>query len=143
VSRPKRSLIPTPSEWRVVRPIKEIADFIRERLGKRVEEVSDYRIAKFFSIIEDYVNERTMKSTALAEIVKIIDREFGLSSDEERERMNASVIDLLDELHRRKKEEPIRTYRLVRDLRTLLIQLVRGNLTVEFVPPSSEAMRKG
>lgn len=143
MSRPKRSLIPTPSEWRVVRPIKEIADFIRERLGKRVEEVSDYRIAKFFSIIEDYVNERTMKSTALAEIVKIIDREFGLSSDEERERMNASVIDLLDELHRRKKEEPIRTYRLVRDLRTLLIQLVRGNLTVEFVPPSSEAMRKG
>jgi len=143
VSRPKRSLIPTPSEWRVVRPIKEIADFIRERLGKRVEEVSDYRIAKFFSIIEDYVNERTMKSTALAEIVKIIDREFGLSSDEERERMNASVIDVLDELHRRKKEEPIRTYRLVRDLRTLLIQLVRGNLTVEFVPPSSEAMRKG
>jgi hypothetical protein len=143
VSRPKRSLIPTPSEWRVVRPIKEIADFIRERLGKRVEEVSDYRIAKFFSIIEDYVNERTMKSTALAEIVKIIDREFGLSSDEEKERMNASVIDLLDELHRRKKEEPIRTYRLVRDLRTLLIQLVRGNLTVEFVPPSSEAMRKG
>lgn len=143
MSRPKRSLIPTPSEWRVVRPIKEIADFIRERLGKRVEEVSDYRIAKFFSIIEDYVNERTMKSTALAEIVKIIDREFGLSSDEEKERMNASVIDLLDELHRRKKEEPIRTYRLVRDLRTLLIQLVRGNLTVEFVPPSSEAMRKG
>jgi len=133
----------TPSEWKVIRPINEIANFIRNKLKEKVEDVSDYRIAKFFSVIEDYVNERiTMKSVALAEIIKVIDREFGLSNDEEKEKINASVIDLLDELYKRKKKKPIKTYNLVRGLRTLLIGLVRGNLSVTFTMLSKPCNKK-
>lgn len=120
----------SPREWGIVEPLKTISDYIRSKLKEKLGEVSDHQIARMFPVLEDFIQGRELKTTAIARIMGIFERHFGFTSDEEKEEVDEAVARLVDRLSIMKDEEPVKVFKLVRSLRVLLIGFVRGRLSL-------------
>jgi len=118
----------SPYEWNIIEPIKTISEYIKNRLKDRIREVSDHHIARMFPILEDFIQGRELKTTAEAKIMYAYERHFGFTNEEEKEKVNIALARLIDRLAMLKAKEPVRVYKLVRSLRTLLIGFVRGKI---------------
>ena len=140
--QPRYVIYVSPYEWGIVEPIKTVADYMRKRLGDRIGEVSDHHIARIFPIIEEFVQGSKMKVGAMAEILRDLERHFGFSNDEEREEVNIAIARLLDRIEIMKRREPVRVFKLVRNLRTLLIGLVRGRITLPIRPYEKQSEKE-
>ena len=118
----------SPYEWGLVEPVKTISEYIRDKLKKDLSEVSDHQIARMFPVLEDLVQGREMKSTAIARIMELFERHFGFADSKERERVEEAVGRLVDRLLAMRAREPLKVFKLVRSLRSLLIGFVRGRV---------------
>ena len=123
-------IIVTPFEYIVASALKTIADYITTRAKSRGIEVSDHDIARMFPVLEDYLQGREMKTTAIGRIMEIYARNFGFTNNEERERVEKAVVTIIDKISIIRAKEPTRAFKLVRSLRVLLISLVRGWVTL-------------
>jgi len=120
----------SPYEWNIIEPIKTISEYIRNKLKSRISEVSDHHIARMFPVLEDYVQGRELKLTTLAKIMSIYERHFGFSNEDERKKINIALTRLIDRLATLRSKDPVRVYKLVKSLRTLLIGFVRGRISL-------------
>jgi len=118
----------SPYEWGLVEPVKTISEYIRDKLKKDLSEVSDHQIARMFPVLEDLVQGREMKATAIARIMELFERHFGFADSDERERVEEAVGRLVDRLLAMRAREPLKVFKLVRSLRSLLIGFVRGRI---------------
>jgi F0F1-type ATP synthase alpha subunit len=121
-----------PSEWRIIKPLLDIASFERSKIKDIEGRISKHKIAKIFKVMEDFVSGKELESTAHAEVIGILADEFGFSNNEEKEKINVAVANLLDELARIKRRDPVRAWYLVRAFRKLIVEVVLGNITVEY-----------
>jgi len=129
LKQPRYVIYVSPYEWGLVEPIKTIADYMRKRLGNRIEEISDHHIARIFPTIEEFLRGG-LKVSTIAEILRDLERHFGFSDDEEKEKVNIAIARLLDRLEFMRRRDPVRVFKLVRNLRLLLIGFVRGRITL-------------
>ena len=124
-SKPKYVIYVPPYEWGLVEPLSAISEYIKRKLGERVYKVSDYHIARMFPVLEEFMQGRETKASAIVRILRIFARHYGFESEEEKERVNVAVAKLIDRIATIKVREPVKVFKLVRSLRELLIGLVR------------------
>jgi len=120
----------TPFEYGIIKPIKDIADYMRNRLKERVEEVSDHHIARIFPVLEDLARDEELKTTAIAKIMALLERHFGFSSEEEKNEVGKAVAALVDKVVMLRVVDPVGVFKLLRSLRLLLIGFVRGRIVL-------------
>jgi len=125
-----RIIYVTPFEYGIIKPIKDIADYMRSRLGERVREVSDHHIARIFPVLEDLVRGEELKTTAIAKVMTLLERHFGFSSEEEKNKVGEAVATLVDKVVMLRAVDPVRVFKLLRNLRLLLIGFVRGRIVL-------------
>jgi len=120
----------TPFEYGIVKPIKDIADYMRGRLGERVREVSDHHIARIFPVLEDLARGEELKTAAVAKIMTLLERHFGFRSEEEKNEVGKAVATLVDKVVMLRNMDPVGVFKLLRSLRLLLIGFVRGRIVL-------------
>jgi len=120
----------TPFEYGIIKPIKDIADYMRRRLKGEVEEVSDHHIARIFPVLEDLARGEELKTTAIAKIMTLLERHFGFGSEEEKNEVGKAVATLVDKVVMLRAVDPVRVFKLLRSLRLLLIGFVRGRIVL-------------
>jgi len=127
---PARTVYVTPFEYGIVKPVWDIADYMKKRLGGRVERVSDHQIARIFPVLEDLARGEELKTTAIAKVMALLERHFGFENEEEKRKVEEAVATLVDKIVMLRSRDPIRVFKLVRSLRLLLIGFVRGRITL-------------
>jgi len=120
----------TPSEYGIVKPVKDIADYMRKRLEARVGEVSDHHIARIFPVLEDLARGEELKTTAVAKIMALLERHFGFTSEEEKNEVGKAVAMLVDKVVMLRSIDPVGVFKLLRSLRLLLIGFVRNRIVL-------------
>ena len=122
----------SPSEWGIIEPVKTIAEYIRnslKRRGIRVSEVSDHHITRIFRHLERFLQGHP-KTLTISDILDTFSKQFGFANEEEKNNVQTAVARLVDRLSMLKRRDPVRVYKLIRSLRTLLIGFVRGYLSL-------------
>jgi len=135
----------TPFEYGIIKPIKDIADYMRNKLGERIKEVSDHHIARIFPVLEDLARGEELKTTAIAKIMALLERHFGFSSEEEKNEVGKAVATLVDKVAMLQVVDPIGVFKLLRSLRLLLIGFVRGRivLAVSMLEKEKQSEKEG
>jgi len=122
----------SPSEWGIVEPIKTISDYIKsslKRRGMNLNEVSDHQITRIFPHLERFLQGHP-KTLTISDILDTFSKQFGFANEEEKNNVQTAVARLVDRLSMLKRRDPVRVYKLIRSLRTLLIGFVRGYLSL-------------
>ena len=108
-----------PNEYRLIKPLIDLAEIVREKIKKEEEkEVSKYRITKVLEPLFDLVSG-SETSLAVGEMIKILVTDFGLS-EEEKTKASAVVSSLVEQIMIiRRTKSPTYTYNLIRRMRDL------------------------
>jgi len=130
MSQIKRVIYVSPYEWGIVRPLITISEYVREKLRRRGREASRYEITRIFRPLEEYLRGE-LETSVIASIMDDFARHYGFTNNEEREGVENAVIEIIEWLDKAKRKDPIRVYKLLRNLRVLLIGLVRGYITAK------------
>ena len=121
-----------PSEYRLIKPLIDLAEIIREKIKRQEEEkISKYRITKALEPLFDLVSGGEAL-LVVGEMMKILVADFGLS---EEEKMKASVVvsSLVEQIMIiRRRRSPTYTHNLIKRMRDLFEMYVRGYVTVSF-----------
>ncbi len=121
-----------PNEYRLIKPLIDLAEIIREKIKKREEkEVSRYRITKVLEPLFDLVSGGEA-SLVVGEMIKILVADLGLS-EEEKTKASAVISSLVEQIISiRRRRSPIYTYNLIKRMRDLFEMYVRGYVAVSF-----------
>jgi len=136
-TRPPKTLYVSPYEYHILGSAIEIAHYIKKRIIDK-ERVSDYHISRFVPELEAFITKRKFKAETSAEVIRVFSRHFGFENDEEKQRVNEAVINLLDRLEYMRNKDPVKAHELVKGIRTLVIEIARGRLTVAVKPREQE-----
>jgi len=120
----------TPREYSIVKPIEDIAKYMKKRLGERIEDISDHHIARIFPVLEDLARGEELKTTAVAKIMTLLERHFGFDSENEKNEIGKAVATLVDKVVMQRTVDPVGIFKLLRSLRLLLIGFVRGRIVL-------------
>jgi len=137
-----REIAVSPPEYRVVKPVVELAEYIKRKVGGRLGEVSDHEITKIFPFLEDLAAGKELETTAIARIMAQLERSFGFESDEERAEVEKTVVDLVETVWAHRRRDPVGVFKLLRGLRQLLIGLVRGWITMPILAREGKQSEK-
>jgi transcription initiation factor TFIIIB Brf1 subunit/transcription initiation factor TFIIB len=121
-----------PNEYRLIKPLIDLAEIIREKIKKREEkEVSRYRITKVLEPLFDLVSGGEA-SLVVGEMIKILVADLGLS-EEEKTKASAVISSLVEQIISiRRRRSPTYTYNLIKRMRDLFEMYVRGYVAVSF-----------
>ena len=121
-----------PNEYRLIKPLIDLAEIVREKIKKEEEkEVSKYRITKVLEPLFDLVSG-SEASLAVGEMIKILVTDFGLS-EEEKAKASAVVSSLVEQIMIiRRRRSPTYTHNLIKRMRDLFEMYVRGYVVVSF-----------
>ena len=115
-------------EWRYLAPLSVIAEFMREKWGEagRSERVSRYRITKVLRPLEDYAMGRLDKAATISMMMDILERDYGIDSEEEKTRLVDAVRTLVEEVDRVRRFDKDRVFDFINGLRYALIGIFKG-----------------
>jgi len=131
----------SPREWLYVSALITLANFERKKIvekGKNVKEVSRYEVTKVLRPLEDFVLDKLDRLAVIARMMDILERDYGFSSEEEREEITKSVVRLVEKVAAVKKHEPERVFDFLNALRYALLGVFRG-----YVSPKLHEKKEG
>jgi hypothetical protein len=122
----------SPSEYRLIKPLIDLAEIVREKIKRQEEEkISKYRITKALEPLFDLVSGGEA-SLVVGEMIKILVADFSLS-EEEKTKASAVVSSLVEQIMIiRRRKSPTYTHNLIKRMRDLFEMYVRGYVTVSF-----------
>jgi len=130
--QPKIRVYVYPSELNYIRPVETIAKYIRDKTeGGRV---SRHHISRMFEPLEEFLSGVGGKSDTVASIVDLFARHYGFDNEQELVEVTEAVVSLVDYIAIQKSVNPTRTFRILKNMRVLLIGMVTGILYVSFEP---------
>lgn len=130
MSKPKKIIYVSPYEWGIVKPLIAISEYIKKRLKGRSREPSRYEITRIFRPLEEYLRGE-LETSVIALIMDDFARHYGFTSEEEKEKVQEAVIEVVNWLGKARQRDPIRVYKLLRNIRILLIGLVKDYITAK------------
>lgn len=132
-SQQKVRLYVYPSELRYVKPLETIANYVKKKTeGGRV---SRHHIARIFNPLEEFLSGSGGKADTVAKIMDLFARHYGFTNDQERDAVKEAVVSLVDYVAIQKSANPVGTFKMLRNMRVLLIGMATGLLTcISFEP---------
>ncbi|MEM1703194.1 MAG: hypothetical protein QW794_09040 [Thermosphaera sp.] len=116
-----------PSELRYVKPIETIASYIKNRTVSG--RVSRHHAARIFSPLEEFLSGSSGKADTVAKIMDLFVRHYGFINEQERGEVVKAVVDLVDYVAIQKSVNPVGAFKMLRNMRVLLIGMVTGVMT--------------
>ncbi|MEM1703595.1 MAG: hypothetical protein QXQ31_06045 [Zestosphaera sp.] len=131
--QPKTKLYVYPSELRYVKPLETIASYIKNKtVGSRV---SRHHVARIFNPLEEFLSGSSGKADTIAKIMDLFARHHGFANEQERNTVNEAVVNLVDYVAIQKSVNPVGAFKMLRNMRVLLIGMTTGTLSgISFEP---------
>lgn len=122
-----------PSELRYIKPLETIANYVKNKTsGSRV---SRHSVARIFNPLEEFLSGSSGKADTAAKIMDLFARHYGFTDEQERSRVAEAVSQLLDYVAIQKSVNPVGAFKMLRNLRVLLIGMATGTLLgISFEP---------
>ncbi|MEM0014075.1 MAG: hypothetical protein QXL22_03790 [Candidatus Nezhaarchaeales archaeon] len=122
-----------PSEMRYVKPLETIANYIRSKT--RGERVSRHHIARIFNPLEEFLAGSGGKADTVAKIMDLFARHYGFADEQERNTVKEAAINLVDYVAMQKSINPVGAFKMLKNMRILLIGLATGLLSSVSIEP--------
>lgn len=126
-AQPKIIVRVYPSEMRYIKPLEIIADYIRRKSGS--ERISRHHVARIFNPLEELMAEISGKADTIAKILDLFGRHYGFASEDERNSVKKAVVELVDYIVGQRVSNPVRAFKMLRNMRILLIGMATGLLS--------------
>ncbi|MEM4570051.1 MAG: hypothetical protein QXE66_01940 [Desulfurococcaceae archaeon] len=124
--QPRTKLYVYPSELRYIKPLETIASYIKNKtIGSHV---SRHHVARIFNPLEEFLSGSSGKVDTVAKIMDLFARHYGFTNEQERSTVSEAVVNLVDYVAIQKSVNPIRAFKMLRNMRILLIGMVTGTL---------------
>ncbi|MEM0368925.1 MAG: hypothetical protein QXJ64_05695 [Thermosphaera sp.] len=121
------------SELRYVKPLETIASYIKNKtIGSNV---SRHHVARIFNPLEEFLSGSSGKADTVAKIMDLFARHYGFANEQERSAINEAVVNLVDYVAIQKSVNPVGAFKMLRNMRVLLIGLATDTLSgISFEP---------
>lgn len=125
-SKPPVQVYVYPSELRYVKPLEVIASYVKEK--SREGRPSRHHIARLFDPLEEFLAGSSGKADTLGRIMDLFTRHYGFAGEDEAKKVLNATVELLDWIAIQKSKDPVGAFKMLRNMRTLLIGMVTGQL---------------
>lgn len=132
-TQPRVKLYVYPSELRYVKPLETVANYVKKKTeGGRV---SRHHVARVFNPLEEFLSGSSGKADTVAKIMDLFARHYGFANEQERDAIKEAVVSLVDYVAIQKSVNPVGAFKMLRNMRILLIGMATGTLAgVSFEP---------
>lgn len=127
-----------PSEFRYVKPLDTISNYIKTKTEGG--NVSRHHVARIFNPLEEFLSGTSGKADTVAKIMDLFARHYGFTDEKERITINEAIANLVNYIAKQKSVNPVGAFKMLRNMRILLIGMVTGILLgISFEPPEKKS----
>lgn len=91
--------------------------------------ISRHHVARMFDPLEEFLAGRAGKPDTIARIMDLFARHYGFASEQEVNEVGKAVAELVDYVAEEKTVRPTNAFKMLRNMRVLLIGMVMGLLS--------------